>query len=229
MSVVFRLCSRQAIFQSRILPQIQSRNLSAGQKYYAKDLESAESVLKREEKPKKNHGVKITLIGANNAPSITSLEEAQKLSKRRNLKLVQIQSMDSKTQRPVYKMLSAADLLLNEDLKKLKGAPKSGNQSQSKKPEKMLTVGSRIGDNDLNSRLKNIVKWLGKQYEIKVLIEGKSNDIESCDRILEKMEQVIKEPALIGKIVQKRKKGDNYKFNILPVKPPTEAEPAKEA
>ncbi|KAL5288788.1 HRASLS family protein [Megaselia abdita] len=201
-----RICGRPAILQSRFV-NFQSTVFPAGLRHYANTISEA-----NEEKPKKpKTDIKVTLLGTNNATTITSLEEAQKISKRRNLKLVQVQEFDSKTHRPVYKLLSQAELLVKEDLKK-------SNQNQQKKSEKMLTVGSRIGDNDLNSRLKNIVKWLGKQHEVRVLIEGKANDIENCDKIVEKMEQAIKEPELVGKIVQKRTKGNNYKFSIVPVK-----------
>lgn len=207
---ISRICGRQtAIKTTGII--FQSKCLFTGPTYYANE-KNLEFIDQPNDKKKTKNDIKVTLIGSNNAASVTSLEEAQKLSKRRNLKLVQIQEMDTKTHRPVYKLLSQAELLVTEDLKTQK------TNQQVKKSEKMLTVGSRIGDNDLNSRLKNIVKWLGKQHEVRVLIEGKANDMQGCDKIVEKMEQVIKEPELIGKIVQKRTKGSNYKFSIVPVK-----------
>ena len=46
---------------------------------------------------------KITLIQPNNVISVTSLEEAHKISKRRDMKLLKVQDMDNKSQRPVYK------------------------------------------------------------------------------------------------------------------------------
>lgn len=46
---------------------------------------------------------KITLHGADGSLSITSLEDAQKLAKRRGLKLVKEKDLDGKSQRPVYK------------------------------------------------------------------------------------------------------------------------------
>lgn len=47
--------------------------------------------------------VKVTLISQNEDVTIVSLAEAQKLSKRRELKLVKIIDVDAKTSRPVYK------------------------------------------------------------------------------------------------------------------------------
>lgn len=204
-----RICGRQAVFQSRIVT-FQAKGLLTSSLRYANFKEATSST---DKSSKTKTDMKVTLMGTNNDLSITTLEEAQKISKRRNLKLVQIKEMDSKTHRPIYKLLSQAELLIKEDLKTQK------SNQQAKKSEKMLTVGSRIGENDLNSRLKNIVKWLGKQHEIRVLIEVNANDMQSCEKIVEKMGQVIKEPELLGKIVQKRTKGNNYKFSIVPVKP----------
>lgn len=52
---------------------------------------------------KKDLENRITLIGVDNSVSITDLKNAQNLSLRRELKLVKIQDVDSKTRRPVYK------------------------------------------------------------------------------------------------------------------------------
>lgn len=46
---------------------------------------------------------KVTLIGQDESISIVNLEEATKISNRRNLKLVKVSDLDSKTQRPVYR------------------------------------------------------------------------------------------------------------------------------
>lgn len=46
---------------------------------------------------------KITLQAADGSITITSLEDAQKLAKRRGLKLAKEKELDGKSQRPVYK------------------------------------------------------------------------------------------------------------------------------
>lgn len=46
---------------------------------------------------------KVTLRGIDGAVSITSLDEAQKIAKRRGLKLMKETDLDGKSQRPVYK------------------------------------------------------------------------------------------------------------------------------
>lgn len=52
---------------------------------------------------KKAYEARITLISPDNSVSITDLKNAQNVSLRRELKLVKIQDVDSKTRRPVYK------------------------------------------------------------------------------------------------------------------------------
>lgn len=52
---------------------------------------------------RKNFETRITLIGTDNSVSITDLKNAQSLSERRELKLVKLQDIDSKTRRPVYR------------------------------------------------------------------------------------------------------------------------------
>lgn len=51
---------------------------------------------------KSKNVIRITLI-QQGAMSVTTLEEAHKLAKRRNMHLLQTNSLDTKTQRPVYK------------------------------------------------------------------------------------------------------------------------------
>lgn len=47
---------------------------------------------------------KVTLLGVDGAVSITSLDEAQKIAKKRpGLKLIKEKDLDGKSQRPVYK------------------------------------------------------------------------------------------------------------------------------
>lgn len=122
---------------------------------------------------------KITLITPeNNNISITTLEEAQKISKRRDLKLVKIVDLDAKTSRPVYKLMSGAEFL-KEDLKRR--AERKANKAESLiKGEKLLTLSYRISDHDLNSRIRNIEKWLAKSYEIRVVINGEAENMSNA-------------------------------------------------
>lgn len=68
----------------------------------------------KNEKKKKQIVPRITLISDGEKIEITTLDEAQKLSHRRNLKLVKIVDLDLKTQRPVYKLLSGTEYFAEE-------------------------------------------------------------------------------------------------------------------
>ncbi|XP_068145956.1 translation initiation factor IF-3, mitochondrial [Drosophila tropicalis] len=171
------------------------------------------------DKPNKTQtSQKITLIGQNQALSVTTLEEAKKLAKRRELHLLRTEQNDAKTGRPTFKLVTTAEMLNEEE-----GATQTPvNEKNQKKSEKSLTIGARITDHDLSSRLKNIVKWLGKKHEVRILIQGAGGPTDAdgnAERLVKAIEQTIKEPHVIGKIVQKRSKGSMIKFSILPVSP----------
>ncbi|XP_011180090.1 uncharacterized protein LOC105210687 [Zeugodacus cucurbitae] len=160
---------------------------------------------------------KITLVQPNQTMMVTTFKEAQKLAKRRELHLIKQQDFDTKTQRAIYKLVTAAEML-SEDVDE---SAVDKKHSAEKKSEKSLTLGSRITEHDLASRLKHISKWLAKNHEVCVLIQGSADEIGKCERILKTIEQSVKEPETIGRIVQKRIKGSHIKFNILPVPKPT--------
>ncbi|EDW90802.1 translation initiation factor IF-3 [Drosophila yakuba] len=161
---------------------------------------------------------KITLIQQNQSMSITTLEEAQKLAKRRELHLLRLEQADAKTGRAMFKLITAAEML-SDDAEQSRSA---SEKVREKKTEKSLTIGARITEHDLSSRLKNIVKWLAKRHEVRILIQGNASgsDESSAERIVKAIEQTIKEPQLIGRIVQRRSKSAFIKFTIIPVAPP---------
>ncbi|XP_026468579.1 uncharacterized protein LOC113372460 [Ctenocephalides felis] len=70
-----------------------------------------------EPKKKKVFIPRITLISSDESISVTTLEEAKKISTRRDLKLVKITDMDTKTQRPIYRLMTGAQYF-EEDLKR---------------------------------------------------------------------------------------------------------------
>lgn len=84
----------------------------------------------KNEKKKKQIVPRITLISDGDKIEITTLDEAQKLSHRRNLKLVKIVDLDLKTQRPVYKLLSGTEYFAEEL-----------QQRENKKSKKEFTKG----------------------------------------------------------------------------------------
>uniref|UniRef100_A0A1E1WSU5 Translation initiation factor 3 N-terminal domain-containing protein n=1 Tax=Pectinophora gossypiella TaxID=13191 RepID=A0A1E1WSU5_PECGO len=161
---------------------------------------------------KKNFENRITLIAPDNSVSITDLKNAQNLSLRRELKLVKIQDVDSKTRRPVYKLMTNAEYH-EEELQKRK-EKQVARQNALVKGEKLLTLSARIGQNDLMTGVKKMMKLLEKQYEVRVVIAGEG---EAGAQNLEKIYSIIESNIkAVGKVVQKRNKGNNLKFQLLP-------------
>ncbi|XP_065080255.1 translation initiation factor IF-3 [Ochlerotatus camptorhynchus] len=162
---------------------------------------------------------KITLVGPDQAVSIVSLDEAQKISKRRDLKLVKIVDLDMKTQRPVYKLMSSAEYL-EEDLKR-REEKKRTKQEAAIKGDKLLNVSARITEHDLMSKIHHVQKWLTKQYEVRIIISG-DGDKSKQEAVATKFENWTKD---VGKIVQKRFRDSDLRFQILPVNNPVENAP----
>jgi translation initiation factor IF-3 len=117
----------------------------------------------------------ITLIGTDNSLSVVSFTEAEKLAKRRDLKLVKIIDVDTKTHRPIYQLMTVSQYC-NEDKKRRQ--EKTAQKESGYKGEKLLTLSHRITSHDLSSRLKNIRKWLSKTYEVRIVINGDSENLK---------------------------------------------------
>ncbi|XP_050307795.1 translation initiation factor IF-3, mitochondrial isoform X2 [Anthonomus grandis grandis] len=103
---------------------------------------------------------KITLLHGDEL-TVTTLEEAQKLAKRRDLKLMKVTDIDTKTQRAVYRLLSGAEYL-QEDLKQ-REKKKVQKYKGPYKGEKMLNISQNISEHDLQTDVNKIVKWLAKR------------------------------------------------------------------
>lgn len=153
---------------------------------------------------------KITLIAQDQSVSVVNLDEAQKISKRRDLKLVKIIDLDMKTQRPVYKLMTSAEYL-NEDLKRREEKKRSKAEATIK-GDKLLTVSARITEHDLSSKIQNVLKWLRKSYEVRIVVAG-DGDKAKQESVAARFEQDTKEA---GKIVQKRFRDSDLRFQIVP-------------
>ncbi|XP_058066668.1 translation initiation factor IF-3 [Anopheles bellator] len=155
---------------------------------------------------------KVTLIGSDESISVVNLEEATKISNRRNLKLVKVSDLDTKTQRPVYRLMTGSEYL-TEDLKRREEKKKS-KQDATVKGDKVLTISARIAEHDLVSKMQNVQRWLNKSFEVRVVVtaDGAANKAKLED-IVSRFETSVKE---CGKIVQKRLRDNDMRFNILP-------------
>ncbi|CAH1393129.1 unnamed protein product [Nezara viridula] len=161
--------------------------------------------------PKKgNKPVYITLIGTDGIPNTSVLESAIKLSKRRNLKLVKVSDYDSIRQSPVYKLLSGAEVL-KEDLDGRKNKKKTGTGFKS---EKILSIADNISLHDLDSKCKNILKWIEKNHEVRITISCSSSK-NNGEAVFKEIEERIKQH---GRILQKRESGNDIKFHVIPPK-----------
>ncbi|XP_055597192.1 translation initiation factor IF-3 [Uranotaenia lowii] len=153
---------------------------------------------------------KITLISPDQSIAIISLDEAQKISKRRDLKLVKIVDLDIKTQRPIYKLMTSAEYL-SEDLKR-REEKKRIKQEATIKGDKLLTISAKITEHDLGSKVQNVLKWLKKSYEVRIIISG-DGDKSKQESVAAQLETSTKE---MGKVVQKRFRDNDLRFSILP-------------
>jgi translation initiation factor IF-3 len=120
-------------------------------------------------------GPVVTLIGTDSSLAVMSLTEAEKIAKRRDLKLVRVIDIDTKTQRPVYRLMTGSQYY-NEDKKQR--LEKNAKKESGLKGEKLLTLSHRITPHDLSSRVNNIRKWLSKTYEVRIVINGDSENMK---------------------------------------------------
>lgn len=149
----------------------------------------------------------ITLIGPDKQLSVVTLDVATKMSDRRGLKLIKVIDVDTKTQRPVYQMMTA-NQFLQEDGKNNQN--KNKNNSNKLKGEKTVLINCCIGRADLESKVKNVHKWLKKMHEVKVTISG---DTSTANEIADKIISMTQE---YSRVVQRREKGGSIKFQLLP-------------
>lgn len=123
-------------------------------------------------KPKKKKTApipKITLLSSDsNNITVTTLEEAQRIAKRRDLKLVKLLDLDTKSERPVFKLMSGAEYFA-EDLKQ-REKRKLDRQKTQLKGEKVVILSQKISDHDLQTNINKITKWLKKRYEVRMVI-----------------------------------------------------------
>jgi len=161
--------------------------------------------------PKHKTSPLITLLTGDKIEIIT-LEHAQKLAERRQLKLVSIVDYDAKTSRPVYKMMTGHEYL-SEELKK-REEKKEARKEQHIKPEKLLTLNSKISEHDLDSKISKCIKWIEKLHEVRVVISGDESEMQKSEKIFGVIEEKMK--LCEGRILQKRSKNGVVKFSIMP-------------
>lgn len=129
-------------------------------------LEENDATVKKQ-RPKTVPVPKITLLLPDDSMTVTVLENAQRMAKRRKLTLVKISDLDSKTQRPLYKLMSAS-VFVEEVEKNVENNDK--NKHKSKDNSKLLYISAKIAENDLLTKTRNVVKLLNKGHKVKIAI-----------------------------------------------------------
>lgn len=123
----------------------------------------------KENKVKKPPVPKVTLLGPDNTiVTVATLEEIQKISTKKDLRLVKIVDLDAKSHRPIYKMMTEAQYM-EEDFQ-IKKQKKEKKSKHVIKGEKLVLISERISDNDLEQRIKKMIKWLSTKHEVRVII-----------------------------------------------------------
>lgn len=149
----------------------------------------------KKQRPKTVPVPKITLLLPDDSITVTVLEEAQRLAKRRKLNLVKITDFDSKTQRASYKLTTNTNLLEeSEEQDTSKDTPKS-------RGTKLLYISSKISDHDLQIKTKHLLKLLNKGNKVKVVI-NLDNAVE--DKVHKNIEEAVKNYGDIQRMPSKK-------------------------
>lgn len=119
-------------------------------------------------RPKTEPIPKITLLSSDNSTTVTVLEVAQRLAKRRNLTLIKVSDLESKTQRPLYKLVSNTNILEHQTEEDTQDTNKAAQKSS--KSTKIFYVSAKITEHDLQTKTKNMMKLLNKEYKVKIAI-----------------------------------------------------------
>lgn len=136
----------------------------------------------KKQRPKTVPVPKITLMLPNDSSTVTILEEAQRLAKRRNLILIKVTELDSKTLRPVYKLTSSSDYVEGSIEEAVEVPEDNDKDKQKLKDIKLLYISAKIAEHDLRVKLKNVVKLLNKNYRVKLAVtldDGQENKTRS--------------------------------------------------
>lgn len=100
-----------------------------------------------------------------------------------------------------------------EDIKR-REEKKEAKKEQHIKPEKLLTLGTKITEHDLASKMSKCVKWVEKLHEVRVVISGDPSDSQKAEKIANTIEEEVKK--VDGRVLQKRLNAGTIKFSIMP-------------
>lgn len=138
-------------------------------------------------------------------------EEALAFAKKHDYHLVKVDDPHhaEAKKRKVYQLVTSKQLLLQQEAK----SDEKPEQSRVKQVVKNVITSSKITENDLNYKIKNIHKWLEKRCEVRVGITGMPGATQQLEDIFKKFEASF---AGVARILQKRIKNGALKFVIMP-------------
>lgn len=141
--------------------------------------EKNEEEEKKKEQAKTDSESKITLLLPNDSMTITHLEDAKKLAKRRNLILTKIENKQKDSSRDTYKLVKLGEKFLETTDNVTENKIKADRNGKIKQ----IQISGKISTHDLNIKLKHVNKLLSKQYKVKFIINHDS-DTQVCYNLL---------------------------------------------
>lgn len=178
--------------------------------------------------PKHKTSPQVTLLTGDKIDVVT-LDQAKKIAERRQLKLVNIIDFDTKSNRPVYKLMTGTEYLTAE--LQQREQKKAARLEPHIKAEKLLTIASKTSVHDLEMKINKTIKWIEKLHEVRVVITGDTGDQKKNEEIAKSIETAV--AKVEGRVLQKRTKDGTMRFSIVPTlkkdkKPPQENHPQKQ-
>ncbi|CAG0880400.1 unnamed protein product [Cyprideis torosa] len=153
----------------------------------------------------------ITLNHSDGQVEVLSLDHAAKLAKARNMSLLKVENEDSKTGRATYKLFTERDMLFGGKQSNEPGKKKDEGKNQDFKT--LPVIRSNISDNDLNSRVNQLMKWLKKGLLVRVVIEVRG-DQAKANQIVETISKSVEE--VNAEVTKKtlHQKGNLIRFSV---------------
>lgn len=142
-------------------------------------------------------------------------DEAIAFAKKHDCHLVKLE--DDKhaeaKKRKIYKVMTSQQMVeYEEKLANAAGATRAPSAAKQR-TVKHVIANSKITENDLNTKLKSIGKWLEKKCEIRVGITGTPDSTKQLETIYQKFETFLAGEA---RFLQKRIHNGVLKFVIVP-------------
>lgn len=164
-------------------------------------------------KRREDKSPQIMVVDMDEKVSVMTLRQAERLAKRRDLKLVQVEdpTLKGKVGKQVYKLMTGKQYF-EEEVR----AKKDVKTTTGMKGEKILTISGKIAEHDLMSKLHNVEKWLKKGHQTKVTLSSRGCSPDDMETIYNTIEANV--VGFGGRILQRRVKAGDIKFFIAPAK-----------